>query len=107
MKNFLSYVSRCLGILETDRELVLGKEMMLGNVATSAARIFQGQLTTNVIVECTTAVYAFILIHDIKHLISEGTDRIRHDKPAKAIANREGNGMRGCSKMQGKTNGIV
>jgi hypothetical protein len=42
MKNLFGYVARSLRILETDGELVLGKEMVLGNIATSATRIFQG-----------------------------------------------------------------
>jgi hypothetical protein len=99
MKNLLGYVSRSLGILETDGELVLGKEMVFRNVATSATRILQGQLATDVIVECTTTINAFVLIYYIKYLISEGTDGIGDNKPAKAIANREGNRMRGRGKM--------
>ena len=107
MKHLLGNVSRNLSILETNRKTVICEERILGDVTASAARIFQCQWSTDIVIKSTAAIYVLIGIYRMKRLISKGTYRIRDNKPTKFGTFRIRNRVRCHGKMDRDANGIV
>ena len=81
MKNLFSDVSVHLRIFKAETKLVLGKEMVLGEIATASTRILERQGPTNVVKEGPTTRDRAMRMKSLKCLITHRACRITHDKP--------------------------
>ena len=107
MKHLLGNISFLLRILKTETELMLGKEMVFGEIPASSTRILERQGSTDVVKEGPTACHRAMGVKRLKCLIAHGTRRITHDKGTEGRSRLKRDRMNMCRKVERETNGVV
>ena len=107
MKNLLGNIPLLLRILKTKTELVLGKEVVFGEIPTSPTRILERQGSADIVKEGPAACYRAMGVKGLKCLIAHGTRRITHNKGTEGRSRLKRDRMNMCRKVERETNGVV
>jgi hypothetical protein len=94
MKHFLRNVATTLTVFRTDGETVFYKEVIFGQIASTASWIKKGKRASYIVIKRSSTIDRFIGRKSFEGLIAKGLGGITHHKRTKLGSVLKGNRMR-------------